>query len=45
MTLQETRYVSTTKPNKLTLFRETIAVFCENCMKHTYTLIGQNAEL
>jgi hypothetical protein len=27
------------------LFRETIAIYCENQMKHTNTLYGQNAEL
>jgi hypothetical protein len=26
------------------LFRETIAVYCENLTKHTNTLIGQYAE-
>jgi hypothetical protein len=29
-TSQETRYVSATKPNRLILFREMIAVYCEN---------------
>jgi hypothetical protein len=27
------------------LFRETVAVYCENHMKHTDTLCGQNAAL
>jgi hypothetical protein len=26
------------------LFRETVAVYCENRMEHTDTLCGQNAE-
>jgi hypothetical protein len=29
-TSQETHYVSATKPNRLMLFRETVAVYCEN---------------
>jgi hypothetical protein len=33
-TSQETHYVSATKPNRLTLLRDTIAVFCENHTKH-----------
>jgi hypothetical protein len=28
-------YVSTTKPNRLMLFRETVAVYCENHKEHT----------
>jgi hypothetical protein len=36
--------VSTTKPNRLMLFEETVAVYCEKHMKHTDTLCGQNAE-
>jgi hypothetical protein len=43
-TSQETRYVSATKTNQLMLFRETIAVYCENHTKHTNTLCRQNAE-
>jgi hypothetical protein len=31
--------------NWLMLFREIIAVYCENHMKHINTLCGQNAEL
>jgi hypothetical protein len=38
-TSQETQYVSATEPNRLMLFRETVAVYCEN-----HTLCGQNAE-
>jgi hypothetical protein len=37
-------YVSATKPNRLMLFRETVAVYCENHTEHTDTLCGQNAE-
>jgi hypothetical protein len=36
-------YVSVTKPNRLMLFRETVAVYCENHTEHTNTLCGQNA--
>jgi hypothetical protein len=43
-TSQETHYVSATKPNRLMLFRETVAVYCENHTEHTDTLCGQNAE-
>jgi hypothetical protein len=42
-TSQETHYVSATKPNQLMLFRETIAVYCENHMEHINTLCAQNA--
>jgi hypothetical protein len=37
-------YVSATEPNRLMLFRETVAVYCENRTGHTNTLCGQNAE-
>jgi hypothetical protein len=43
-TSQETHYVSTTKPNRLMLFGETVPVYCENHMEHTNTLCEQNAE-
>jgi hypothetical protein len=43
-TSQETHYVTTTKPNRLMLFGETVAVYCENHTEHTDTLRGQNAE-
>jgi hypothetical protein len=43
-TSHETHYVSTTKPNRLMLFGETVAVYCENHTGHTNTLCGQNAE-
>jgi hypothetical protein len=41
---QETHYVSATKPSRLILFGETVAVYCENRTEHTNTLCGQNAE-
>jgi predicted Zn-dependent protease with MMP-like domain len=34
---------SATKPNRVMLFRETVAVYCENRTEHTDTLCGQNA--
>jgi translation initiation factor IF-1 len=34
--------VSATKCNRLMLFRETVAVYCENHTEHTNTLCGQN---
>jgi hypothetical protein len=37
-TSQETHYVSATKPNRLMLFGETAAVYCENHTEHTNTL-------
>jgi hypothetical protein len=43
-TSQETHYVSAAKPNRLMLFRETVAVYCENHIEHTDTLCGQIAE-
>jgi hypothetical protein len=43
-TSQETHYVSATKPNRLMLFGETVAVYCENHTEHTDTLCGQNVE-
>jgi hypothetical protein len=36
--------VTATKPNRLMLFRETVAVYCENHTEHTDALCGQNAE-
>jgi hypothetical protein len=36
-TSQETHYVSATKPNRLMLFRETIAVYCENHKEHIFS--------
>jgi hypothetical protein len=43
-TSQETHYISAIQPNWLMLFREAIAVYCENHKEHTDTLCGQNAE-
>jgi hypothetical protein len=43
-TSQETHYVSATKPNRLMLFREIIAVYCENRTKHINRVCGQNVE-
>jgi hypothetical protein len=40
-TSQETHYASTTKPNRLMLFGETVAVYCENHTEHTDTLYGR----
>jgi hypothetical protein len=37
--------VSATKINRLMLFREIIAVYCENHTEHMNTLCGQNVEL
>jgi hypothetical protein len=37
-TSQETLYISTTKPNRLMLFGETVAVYCEN------TFCGQKTQ-
>jgi hypothetical protein len=44
-TSQEAHYVSTTNTNRLTSFKETVAVYCENYMEHTTTICGQNAML
>jgi hypothetical protein len=41
---QETHYVTATKPNRLMLFGETVAVYCENHTEHINTLCGQDAE-
>jgi hypothetical protein len=45
-TSQEKHYVSATKtkPNRLMLFRKTVAVYCENQREHTNTLCGNTAE-
>jgi hypothetical protein len=43
-TSQETHYVSATDIKRLMLFREIIAVYCENHTEHINTLCGQNAE-
>jgi hypothetical protein len=44
-TSQETHYVFVTKPNRLILFKEIIAVCCENHKKHINTLRGQNIKI
>jgi hypothetical protein len=38
------KHISAAKTNRLMLFKEIISVYCENHMKHTGTLCGQNAE-
>jgi translation initiation factor IF-1 len=43
LTAQERCYVPSTEPNRLILFGETVAVYCENHTEHTDTLCGQNA--
>jgi hypothetical protein len=35
--------MTATKPNRLMLFGETVAVYCENHTEHTDTLSSQNA--
>jgi hypothetical protein len=37
-TSQETHYVSATETNRLMLFMETVAVYCENHTEHTDTV-------
>jgi hypothetical protein len=44
LTSQETHYVTAIKTNRLTLFRETVAVCCESHTEHTNTLCRHNAE-
>jgi hypothetical protein len=39
-----THYFSATDPNRLMLFGETVALYCENHTEHTDTLCGQDAE-
>jgi hypothetical protein len=43
-TLKETNYVFATKPSRLVLFRQTVAVYYENHTENTNTFCGQNAE-
>jgi hypothetical protein len=38
-TSQETHYASATEPNRLMLFGETVAVYCENHTEHTVTTV------
>jgi hypothetical protein len=44
-TTQDTHTVSATEPNRLVMFTEIIAVYCENHMEHMNTLSGQNDEI
>jgi hypothetical protein len=44
-TAKKTQHFTITKINWLTLFKEIIAVYTENHMKHINTLCGQNSEL
>jgi hypothetical protein len=43
-TSQETHYVPATKPSRLMLITEVIAVYCGNHTEYTNTRSGQNAE-
>jgi hypothetical protein len=43
-TSQEICYVSTTETNRLMLFGEAVAVYCENHTKHTNTMRAQNEQ-
>jgi hypothetical protein len=43
-TSQGTHYVTATNPNRLMVFGETVAVYCENRTDHTNTLCGQDVE-
>jgi hypothetical protein len=43
-TSQDTYYASAAKIMRLMLFREIIAVYYKNHIKHANTLCGQNAE-
>jgi hypothetical protein len=43
-TSQEAAYVSATKLNRLMLFGETVAVYCENHTEHTDTPCGQKTQ-
>jgi hypothetical protein len=44
-TSQETHNVTTTKLNRLMLFRETDAVYCENHTEHKYTQWAERSVL
>jgi hypothetical protein len=44
LTSQETKYVSATHPNRLMVFKETVAVYCENHTEHTNTSCGQKTQ-
>jgi hypothetical protein len=39
-TAEETYYISATKPNRLMLFKETVAVYCENHTEHTKAVLN-----
>jgi hypothetical protein len=43
--MEKNVHMSITKPNRFMLFRETVAVYCENHKKHINTLPGENVEL
>jgi hypothetical protein len=43
-TSHEIHYISATETNRLMLFGETVAVYCENHTEHTNSLCWQNAE-
>jgi hypothetical protein len=45
LTAKKTQHFTVTKISWLTLFKEIIAVHCENRTKHANTFCGQNAEL
>jgi hypothetical protein len=44
-TSQETHYVSATETNRLMLFRETVAVYCENHTEHTQDSLWHNKNI
>jgi hypothetical protein len=44
-TTKKAPHFTVTKVNRLTLFKEIIAVYTENQMKHINTLCGQSVEL
>jgi hypothetical protein len=44
-TSQEIRYVSATETNRLMLFRETVAVYCEDHIEHMNTECGHTVKL
>jgi hypothetical protein len=44
-TAKKTPHFTVTKINRLTLFKEIIAVYCENRIKRVYTVCGQHADL
>jgi hypothetical protein len=44
-TSRESHSASITKPNRLMLFRETVAVYCEDHTEHINTVFGQNSAI